>query len=44
MGKGKRTCVLLDIGEQDREIQNVQPGVVNVIKVQRQKDLCIGKS
>ena len=31
---GKRTCVLLAIGEQEREIQNAQ---VNFIKVQRQK-------
>ena len=44
MGKGKRTCVLLGIGAQEREIQNAQPGVVNVIKVRRQKDICMGKS
>ena len=35
--KGKRTRVLLAIGEQEREIQNAQ---VNFIKVQRQKDMC----
>ena len=44
MGKNKRTCVLLGIREQEREIQNAQPGVVDVIKVQRQKDICMGKS
>ena len=44
MEKSKRTCVLLGIGEQERKIQNAQPGVVNVIKVWRQKDKCIGKS
>ena len=43
MEKGQRTCVLLGIGEQEREIQNAQPGVVNVIKVWRQKDICMGK-
>ena len=32
--KAKRTCVLLPIGEQEREIQNAQ---VNSIKVRRQK-------
>ena len=32
--KGKRTCVLLAIGEQGREIQNAQ---INFIKVRRQK-------
>ena len=42
--KGQRTCVLLGIGEQERETQKVQPGVVNVIKVRRQKDICMGKS
>ena len=31
--KAKRTCVLLGIGEQEREIQNAQ---VNFIKVRRQ--------
>ena len=31
---GKMTCVLLGIGEQEREIQNAQ---VNFIKVRRQK-------
>ena len=40
---GKRACVLLGIGGQEREIQNAQPGVVNVIKVRRQKDICMGK-
>ena len=40
--KGKKACVLLAIGEQVREIQNVD-GVVNVIKIQRQKDICMGK-
>ena len=44
MEKSKRTCVLLGIGGQERKIQNAQPGVVNVIKVWRQKDKCIGKS
>ena len=34
MGKAKRTCVLLAIGEQEREIHNAQ---VNFIKVRRQK-------
>ena len=34
MGKGKRTCVLLAIGDQEREIQNAQ---VNFIKVRRRK-------
>ena len=34
MGKAKRTCVLLAIGEEEREIQNAQ---VNFIKVRRQK-------
>ena len=38
------TCVLLGIGEQEREIQNAKPGVVNVIKVRRQNDVCMGKS
>ena len=33
-GKGKRTCVLLGIGEQEREIQNAQ---VNFIKVRQKK-------
>ena len=33
-GKGKRTCVLLGIGEQEREIQTAQ---VNFIKFWRQK-------
>ena len=42
--KGQRTCVLLGIGEQEREIQNAQPSVVSVIKVWRQKDICMGKS
>ena len=42
--KAKRTWVLLAIGEQEREIQNAQTGVVNVIKVHRQKDICMGKS
>ena len=28
---------------QEREIQNAQPGVVSVIKVRRQKDICMGK-
>ena len=37
-------CVLLGIGEQERKIQTGQPGVVNVIKVRRQKDICMGKS
>ena len=32
--KVKRTCVLLAIGEQEREIQNAQ---VNFMKVRRQK-------
>ena len=32
--KGKRTCVLLAIGDQEREIQNAEG---NFIKVQRQK-------
>ena len=32
--KSKMTCVLLAIGEQEREIQNAQ---VNLIKVRRQK-------
>ena len=34
--KAKRTCVLLAIGEQEREIQNAQ---VNFIKVRRQKKI-----
>ena len=42
MGK-RHICVLLGIGEQEKEIQNAQPGVVNVIKVWRQKDICTGK-
>ena len=36
------TCVLLGIGEQESEIENAQ--VLSVIKVQRQKDICMGKS
>ena len=36
MGNAKRTCVLLAIGEQEREIQNAQ---VNFIKVRRQKKM-----
>ena len=42
--KAKRTCVLLAIGGQEREIQNAQPGVVKVITVRRRKDICMGKS
>ena len=37
------TCVILGIGEQEREIQNAQAGVVTVIKVQRLKYVCMGK-
>ena len=44
MGKRPNTCVLLGIGEQEREIQNAQPGVVDVIKVRKQKDICMGKN
>ena len=43
MGKGKRTCVILAIGEQGRQNSECT-GVFNVIKVQRQKDICMGKS
>ena len=32
MEKGQRTYFLLGIGEEEREIQNAQPGVINVIK------------
>ena len=42
--KSQRTCVLLGIGVQEREIQNAQLGFVNVIKVRRQKDIRMGKS
>ena len=39
--KAKRTCVLLAIGEQEREIQNAQ---VNFVKVRRPKKKVICRS
>ena len=41
-GKKVRGCVLLGIGRPERKIQNTRAGAVNVIKAQRQKDICMG--
>ena len=43
-GKKAKGHVLLGIGEQESEIQNAPPSVINVIKVRRQKDICMGIS
>ena len=40
--KGKRTCVLLTIGEQEREIQNAQ--MLSMSSKSRDKRTCMGKS
>ena len=44
MEKKAKGPVLLGIGDQGRKIQNAKPGVAIVINVQRQKDICMGKS